>query len=418
MGAKERVGGSFSVEKPLWRAVSAFRLLTVVYAAVSYAGIAGHFHDRVAGWVYLGVLGLWTFATVRPFSSHQRCNWYWLSTDLALCVLGILLTRAFDSGPGLVAGDPTIPTIRAAGAVLGFAVMGGWLPAAVAGLIVGLADIGEAGGLTRSDLHNIVLLLVAGIAIGYVIEVARASEQTLARALEIQAATRERERLARDIHDSVLQVLSMVQRRGAEVGGEAADLGRMAGEQEVALRTLVAEGLAPNPSYTAPAIRRGRGRDRGSEQPEAVQDLRSLIAPMAGARVTVSAPGTPVLLPGRTVTELGAAVSAALDNVRKHAGTGAQAWILVEDEPDQVMVSVRDDGPGFDSAARLGEAEREGRLGVSQSIQGRMRDLGGSADIFSAAGQGTEVELRVPRPRAGGGGANGKSDRSREGSST
>ncbi len=252
MGAKERIGGSFSVEKPLWRAVAAFRLLTVVYAAVSYAGIAGHFHDRVGGWVYLGVLGLWTFATVRPFSSHQRCNWYWLSTDLALCVLGILLTRLFDSGPGLVAGDPTIPTIRAAGAVLGFAVMGGWLPAAVAGLLVGLADIGEAGGLTRSDLHNIVLLLVAGIAIGYVIEVARASEQTLARALEIQAATRERERLARDIHDSVLQVLSMVQRRGAEVGGEAADLGRMAGEQEVALRSLVAEGLAPNPPTPPP----------------------------------------------------------------------------------------------------------------------------------------------------------------------
>ena len=44
---------------------------------------------------------------------------------------------------------------------------------------------------------------------------------------------------ARDIHDSVLQVLAMVQRRGAEAGGAAAELGRLAGQQEAALRSLI-----------------------------------------------------------------------------------------------------------------------------------------------------------------------------------
>jgi signal transduction histidine kinase len=423
--ARGRAGGGFSVEQPLWRAVSAFRLLTLLYAVGTYPRLAGHYQDRTAGWVYLGLLAAWTFATVRPFSSKLRCGWGWLYTDLAAVVAGILLTRVFDSHAGVLQGDPTLPTIRAAGAVLGFAVMGGWLPAAVSGLAVGLADIVEAGGVTASDLHNIVLLMLAGVAIGYVIEVARASELTLARALEIQAVTRERERLARDIHDGVLQVLAMVQRRGSEAGGEAAELGRMAGEQERALRALIAEGLAPNPSYVAPVVRRrsrsgpdaataGPGADpsdldrsdldpsgAGSDGGAAEQDLRSLIAPLAGARVTVSAPGTPVLLPGHAVRELGAAVGAALDNVRRHAGEQAQAWILVEDEPDEVVVSIRDDGPGFDAAARLGEAEREGRLGVSQSIRGRLRDLGGSADLFSAPGQGTEIELRVPRGAAG-----------------
>ena len=51
-------------------------------------------------------------------------------------------------------------------------------------------------------------------------------------AAQVEAATRERERLARGIHDSVLQVLALVRRRGEELGGEAAELGRLAGEQE------------------------------------------------------------------------------------------------------------------------------------------------------------------------------------------
>jgi hypothetical protein len=48
-------------------------------------------------------------------------------------------------------------------------------------------------------------------------------------------------------------------------------------------------------------------------------------------------------------------------------------------------------------AGRLAEAAAAGRLGASHSIQGRVRDLGGSAEIRSLPGEGTEVELRVPR---------------------
>ncbi|WP_461029388.1 ATP-binding protein, partial [Streptomyces sparsus] len=87
---------------------------------------------------------------------------------------------------------------------------------------------------------------------------------------------------------------------------------------------------------------------------------------------------------------------AALDNVRAHAGEGARAWILLEDEGDAVLVSVRDDGPGI-PPGRLAAAEAEGRMGVSLSIRGRLEELGGSAQLVSVPGQGTEVELRVPR---------------------
>ncbi|MFD0443738.1 ATP-binding protein [Streptomyces indonesiensis] len=96
---------------------------------------------------------------------------------------------------------------------------------------------------------------------------------------------------------------------------------------------------------------------------------------------------------------MAAAVGASLDNVRVHAGEDAHAWILLEDEPDAVMVTVRDDGPGIPEG-RLADAEAEGRLGVALSIRGRLRDLGGTAEWISAPGQGTEVELTVPKASA------------------
>ncbi len=55
----------------------------------------------------------------------------------------------------------------------------------------------------------------------------------------------------------------------------------------------------------------------------------------------------------------------------------ASAWLLVEDEPDAVTVTVRDDGPGI-APGRLEQAAAEGRLGVAQSIRGRVEDLGGT----------------------------------------
>jgi signal transduction histidine kinase len=395
------VGGSFSVEQPLWIAIGAFRVLTLLYAVGRYAQHEQHYTNQLGAWIYMGVLAAWTLGTVRIFWSKEHCGRRWLVGDLALIVLGILLTRAFDAPHWVQGGDVTLPTIRAAGSVLGFAAYGGWLPAAFAGVVVGISNVVEAGKLDSSNLHNIVLLLLAGVAIGFVIDLARKSEETLARALEIQAATRERERLARDIHDGVLQVLTLVKRRGTEVGGEAAEIAALAGEQEVALRRLITSGLGPSePLGPTAATGATLPRPRVSRAPDPMelQDVRALLAPLADQRVSVAQPGTEVLLPAQAAGELAAAVGAALDNVRRHVGEAAQAWILVEDEPDAVVVSVRDEGPGFDPA-RLAEAEREGRLGVSQSIRGRLRDLGGSAEFFSAPGQGTEVELRLPKQR-------------------
>ncbi|MFH8888828.1 MacS family sensor histidine kinase [Streptomyces sp. NPDC017949] len=401
MAKRERVV-RMSVEQPLWQALTAYRLLTMVYAVLLFAFSHEEFERPVVAIGYLSLLAVWTLATHPKVANAAGCTKRFLGADLTVALTGILLTPLADSHERIAGGGPTLPSIWTAGSVLAFAIKGGWRWAGFASSFVAAANLViHAGEPTRDTLHNVLLVWVASIAIGYVVEVARASEATLARALEIEAATRERERLARDIHDGVLQVLAMVQRRGTELGGEAAELGRMAGEQEVALRTLVSSGLV-HPSRVSRDESLGALVDTYEvDEPDAGSgelDLRSLLAPHAGSKVSFAEPGAPVMLRVPAARELAAAVSAALDNVRKHAGEGARAWILVEDWGDEVIVTVRDDGPGIPSG-RLDQAEGEGRMGVALSIRGRLRDLGGSAELVSVPGQGTEVELKVPRGR-------------------
>ncbi|MFF0228471.1 MacS family sensor histidine kinase [Streptomyces sp. NPDC004629] len=399
MPGRERVM-RMSVEQPLWRALAAYRVLTMLYAI----GLFGTAYDRFTRpWLalaYYGVLSVWTLATLPKVSNAASCTRRFLAADLTIALVGILLTPVADAHERVADGGPTLPSIWTAGSVLAFAVKGGWRWAGFASTAVAAANLVERGSPARDTVHNVILVWVASIAIGYVVEVARASERTLARALAIEAATRERERLARDIHDSVLQVLAMVQRRGAVIGGEAAELGRLAGEQEVALRTLVSGGLVPL-ARASQDTAEGTvvGAVAETDDSAGPVDLRALLAPYAGARVSLAEPGAPVPLPPAAARELATAVGAALDNVRRHAGEGARAWILVEDEPGEIIVTVRDDGPGIPEG-RLAQAEGEGRLGVALSIRGRLRDLGGSAELISVPGQGTEVELKVPKDAA------------------
>jgi signal transduction histidine kinase len=386
-----------SVELPLWRALTAYRVLTMLYAVGLFVTTYDAYDRPGIAVAYLAVLCVWTLATLPRVQNATACTKRFLTADLLIALAGILLTPLVVSEQHIQESGPTLPSIWTAGSVLAFAIKGGWRWAVFASTPVAVANLIERGHPARDTVHNVILVWVASIAIGYVVEVARASERTLARALEIEAATRERERLARDIHDSVLQVLAMVQRRGAVIGGEAAELGRMAGEQEVALRTLVSRGLVPVSRVSRDTAEGAvvLAVDEGDEEDGPV-DLRTLLAPFAAARVNLAEPGAPVLLAPAAARELAAAVGAALDNVREHAGESARAWILVEDESDAVIVTVRDDGPGI-AAGRLAQAEGEGRLGVAQSIRGRLRDLGGGAELVSTPGQGTEVELTVPK---------------------
>ncbi|MEU8796649.1 DUF5931 domain-containing protein [Spirillospora sp. NPDC048819] len=376
------------LEVALWRAVAAYRGLALVYAALVIAMNFGGYAHPAAGWAVLGVMAAWTAYAVRAFADPRRRGRTLLGADLAVAAGCLLATAWVETAENIAAGRPTLPVSWVAAAVLSWAVAGGRRLGVTAALVLAAANLavhaiaGTAGGLGSRTFNGIVLLFLAGLVVGHVVRLALEAEARLARAVELESATRERERLARRIHDSVLQVLAMVQRRGGELGGEAAELGRLAGEQEAALRSLI--GAAP----PGPAPSPGAG---------AGVDLRPLLTRRASASVTVSTPATEVLLPGHAAREVEAAVAAALDNVRRHCGSGARAWVLLEDGGGEITVSVRDDGPGM-AAGRLEEAAADGRLGVAQSIRGRVADLGGEVTIVSAEGEGTEIELTVPRP--------------------
>lgn len=88
------------------------------------------------------------------------------------------------------------------------------------------------------------------------------------------------------------------------------------------------------------------------------------------------------------ISALRDATSEALTNVRKHANS-ERAVIRVEERSALILVAVQDFGCGFDAATRSG-------FGTEQSISRRMRDVGGSSEIRSRRGGGTEVFLWGP----------------------
>ena len=301
--------------------------------------------------------------------------------DQRLLIPSMLILVLCAAAGGAVTGA-TAPVLAARGALpvalgplVGTLVVGGLKTFAVT-YRSGTGLQTEAAPLTASAI----VFLVVAVAIGGLgfaqLLATRNAERKQAEQIRREAAAAERDRLGRSIHDGVLQVLALVQHEGVKLGAEGSELAALAGEQEVALRGLLA---------SEPAIAGG-----------AAEDLRGRLQALATPAVEVATPAQAVLLPSGVTAEVVAAVGAALDNVGRHAGAGARAWILLEDEQDGVRVSVRDDGVGF-PPERPAEAAQAGRLGIAQSMRGRIADCGGTTTIDSRPGEGTEVEFWIPR---------------------
>jgi signal transduction histidine kinase len=195
----------------------------------------------------------------------------------------------------------------------------------------------------------------------------------LARSLAAERAerirTQERAEVAAHLHDSVLQTLALLQKRADDPRAVAT----LARRQERELRAWLIGGRpAGTPGATLAA---------------ALEDAAAEVEARHQVAVDVVAVGDRPLDPRHEA--LVAAAREALTNAAKFA-PDAPISVFLEAAEDRVEVFVRDRGPGFDL-----DAVPADRRGVRESIVGRLERHGGRAEIRTAPGAGTEVELTM-----------------------
>ena len=181
--------------------------------------------------------------------------------------------------------------------------------------------------------------------------------------------------VAAHMHDSVLHTLTLIQR------ADPRDVAGLARSQERELRAWLygRHGRGPPPGR-AGDVRRSRASSRGRGG-----------GPPRGARRSGRGRGRAL---GGSLAACVAAAREALVNAAKYAG-GAPISVFAEVESDgaagrRVEVYVRDRGPGFDL-----DAVGADRMGIRESIAGRMARNGGHAEVRTAPGAGTEVRLEM-----------------------
>jgi len=275
-------------------------------------------------------------------------------------------------------GDPAQPAQRASAPLTPSALrdLPGLGPRTLAGIVLiaaGLVALLQATNAigTLRDLVVAAAIVLAGVTLIF-----GTSWLGLLSTLREERAQRirsdERAEMAAHLHDSVLQTLSLIQRRA----GDDREVAHLARRQERELRDWLA----------------GRASG-GSDVVRTLSDALRLLAAEVEERHDVT---VEVVTVGDTaldehVAAVVRAASEAAVNAAKFAGTG-RVDVYAEADDERVEVFVRDRGSGFDPGA-----VPDDRRGLRESIVGRMERHGGRADIRSAPGEGTEVELVLER---------------------
>ncbi|HRK47334.1 MAG TPA: ATP-binding protein, partial [Nocardioides sp.] len=189
---------------------------------------------------------------------------------------------------------------------------------------------------------------------------------------EERIRTQERADVAAHLHDSVLQTLALIQKSSHD----PTTVARLARAQERDLRSWLYAGESTDESSLAGALRSAAAE---------IEDTH-------GVSVDVVAVGDCDL--DEALRPIVQATREAVTNAAKHAGTG-RVDVYAEVTSSAVDVFVRDRGAGFDL-----DAVPEDRYGVRRSILDRMERHGGTAEVRSAPGEGTEVRLHLSRNHA------------------
>jgi len=212
-------------------------------------------------------------------------------------------------------------------------------------------------------------------------------------ASELEAQRRQGARL---LHDTVLATLTLLAHSGVGVTPEA--LRQQAGDDAKLLRQLRL-GTNPTPNGTADGNPVGTATSpiQVIEEPVLGTTLESVKQRFGRMGLQVSWHGTgQVLLPSDYLDAFLLALAECLENVRRHSGV-TEAHVTITEDSKMVRAMVTDAGVGFD----ISDID-EAKLGFTESVVARLRDVGGNARLFSAPGSGTTVVLEVPRGDASG----------------
>ena len=318
---------------------------TIALAALAFGGIfvvEGMFGGGAVFWpIVIGLAGLallW-----RQADEAQRERW-------------------FDSTARL---DPVRMVFGSGGWASYARVAAGVLLVGIAFAVVGLngTSFGEARSAVVAGLVAVVgLALVIG---PWVLRLV----SDLGAGREERIRSQERADVAAHLHDSVLQTLALIQKSSHD----PTTVARLARAQERDLRSWLYLGESTDERSLAGALRSAAAE---------VEDSH-------GVSVDVVAVGDCEL--DEALRPIVQATREAVTNAAKHAGTG-RVDVYAEVNGTAVDVFVRDRGAGFEL-----DDVPEDRYGVRRSILDRMQRHGGSAEVRSAPGEGTEVRLHLPR---------------------
>lgn len=234
-------------------------------------------------------------------------------------------------------------------------------------------------GLSLEDLR---ILYTVGNLLGIAIERARLYN----RSAEFGAAE-ERNRLAREIHDTLAQGLAGItlQLETAEVLLDSqADPPRIRRTIHQALE--LARANLDDARRSVLDLRAAPLEGRGLA--DALADLANGITARGRVRVSFEKTGAPRPLPGQIETGLYRIAQEALSNVERHSGA-RQAWLRLNLLPESLVLVIEDDGQGFDPANT-----EPGHFGIVGLVE-RARLLGGQVNLETGLGEGTRIEVSV-----------------------
>lgn len=320
----------------------------------------------VSGAVLMAVA--WTLIAVIGVSYARSADSV-LSPALILPEVGIAsLLLGLDTWVYGSTHSQALPTVWPLAVIFTVAIAAGTRPAVVTGLGLGLVRYAgwlvfpyeDSSPWSLARIASTVLFAVAGWVAGYLLE----SQATADRSI---SAFRAREEVARTLHDGVLQTLAVIQRRSDDT-----ELTQLARTQELELRDYLFGGAEVHADL-ATALR--AAARRAEERYSIRVDV-------------ICAPD----LPGgneREIHAINGVVTEALTNAAKH-GDSETATIYAEPgEETTFFVSIKDRGTGFDPT------DHAAGEGLTGSIRGRIADAGGSVEITSKPGRGTEVKLHL-----------------------